>query len=134
MKVYVEDMVSGVSKSGEGVVGLYGLDYSLAMYIPVYTAIRISEANDPSTRSDKRKRITDLLFEEIQKLGVEELYIDDVNERGVYSATLVAGGESYEMVPSEGILLCSITDTSIYFESELGDVIRSEKEGNKYAD
>ncbi|MFP3952268.1 MAG: hypothetical protein ACLFVP_09050 [Candidatus Bathyarchaeia archaeon] len=132
MKVFVEDIVAGVTEGGEGVVGLYGLDYSLAMYIPVYTSIRIAEAREPSIRSDPRKRITDLLADEIRRLGIEELYINDVNERGVYSGTLEAGEDSYEMVPSEGILLCSITGTPIYFKSELGDVKHSEEGKAEY--
>lgn len=132
--MYVEDLVAGVTEGGEGVVGLYGLDYSLAMFIPVYTAIMISEARDSSIRSDPRKRITDLLADEIRMLEVEELYINDVDERGIYSATLMTGNESYEMVPSEGILLCSITGAPIYFESELGDVKRSEDGKAEYHD
>lgn len=101
---------------------LFGLNYSLTMFIPTMTAMKIIEYREPRLRNDPRKSIIDLLGDEIRKLGVEELYIDEISNRGIYSSILSLGEESIKMVPSEGILLCSITGASIYFESELEGV------------
>jgi len=124
MKVLVEEMRCGLTPTGEGVVTLYGLDFHLTMIIPGSTAVKIAEARDPRIRVDPRKSITDLLEDEIRSLGVRELYIDRVSKQGVYSSSLKVGDNTYEVVPSEGILLCSLTGAPIYFESGLKSVER----------
>ncbi len=121
-KVLAEEIKCGFTEKGAGVVRLFGLNYSLTMFIPTMTAMKIIEYREPRLRNDPRKSIIDLLGDEIRKLGVEELYIDEISNRGIYSSILSLGEESIKMVPSEGILLSSITGASIYFESELEGV------------
>ena len=124
MKVLVEEMRCGLTTTGEGVVTLYGLDLHLTMIIPGYTAAKIAEARDPRLKADPRKGLTDLLEDDIRSLGVTELTIERVSERGVYSASLRVGDHVYDVVPSEGVLLCSLVGAPIYFESGLKGVER----------
>ena len=109
MKVLVEEMRCSLTPTGEGVVTLYGLDLQLTMLIPGSTAVKIAEARDPRLRVDPRKSLTDLMEDEIRRLDVRGLYVDRVSEHGVYSASLEVGNYTYDVVPSEGILLCSLT-------------------------
>ena len=124
MKVLVEEMRCGLTTTGEGVVSLYGLDYQLTMIIPGYTAAKIAEARDPRLRADPRKSLTDLLEDDIRRLGVTELTIDRVSGWGVYSASLRVGDHIYDVVPSEGVLLCSLVGAPIYYESGMKGVER----------
>lgn len=122
MKVLVEEMRLGLTPTGEGVVTLYGLDLQLTMAIPGYMTARIAEARDPRLRVDPRKNIIDLLEDDIRRLGVRELVIDRVSEQGVYTASLRVLDHVYDVVPSEGLLLCSLVGVPVYFESEVKGV------------
>jgi hypothetical protein len=92
------------------------------MFIPTMTALKIIEYREPTFRNDPRKSIIDLLENEIRDLKINELYIDEVSDRGIYSSILKLDDEHVRVVPSEGILLCSITGSTIYFESHLDGV------------
>jgi bifunctional DNase/RNase len=127
MKVLAEEVKCGFTERGAGVMKLFGLNYSLTMFIPSITVMKIIEKRDPRQRTDQRKSITDLFEDKIRKLDTRELYIDSVSDRGTYTAVLTLGENPIKMVPSEGILLCSIIDKPIYFESELLGVEKTEK-------
>ena len=86
------------------------------------TAMKIIEYREPHLRNDPRKSIIDLLGDDIRKMEIKELFIDEISDRGIYSSVLILEDEPIRMVPSEGILLCSITGSTIYFESELEGV------------
>ena len=120
----MEEMRCGLTLGGEGAVELYGLDYRLTIIIPRHTASRIAEARDPGLRVDPRKSITDLLEDDVRRLGVAELVIYRVTDRGVYSASLLVGDRVHDVFPSDGILLCSLVGAPIYFESTLRGVER----------
>ena len=122
MKVLVEELRCGFTPTGEGALQLYGLNYCLSILVPGIMAVKIAEARNPHLRVDPRRGITDLLEDEIRRLGVKSLFINHISEGGVYSAALEAGGSTYEVVPSEGVLLCSLTGAPICFESELRGV------------
>ena len=51
-----------------------------------------------------------------------ELTIDRVSGWGVYSASLRVGDHIYDVVPSEGVLLCSLVGAPIYYESGMKGV------------
>jgi bifunctional DNase/RNase len=127
LKVFVEELRSGITELGGGAVMLYGLDYSLTMYIPLQTAKKIAEIRGISTRTDERMSIIDLLGDQIKDLDIKELYINDINEFGVYTGILKISDYAYPVVPSEGLLLCSINGSPIYFESELKGVEKTDE-------
>lgn len=97
------------------------------MFIPGITVMKIIEKREPYRKTDTRKSIIDLIEDDIRKLDISELYINNVSDRGVYSADLILREEPIKIVPSEGILLCTITGTPIYFESDLAGVEETEK-------
>ncbi|MBD3205484.1 hypothetical protein GF319_03945 [Candidatus Bathyarchaeota archaeon] len=131
-KVLAEEVKCGFTENGAGVVRLFGLNYSLTMFIPTMTAMKIVEFREPRLRNDPRKSIIDLLGDQIRRMDIKELYIDEISDRGIYSSVLILEDENIRMVPSEGILLCSITGSTVYFESELEGVEKMEQKESKY--